>query len=141
MEIRDPIHGTLDISKNEIKILDTPAFQRLRMIKQLGFSEFSYPGASHSRYIHSLGVSYLSGVAFDFIFKNYTFSSNEVRRNFRQVLRLGALLHDIGHGPLSHTTEEVMPDLKDLAVSVYKDKPNRKANHEDYTIKFILDSQ
>lgn len=141
MEIRDPIHGTLDISKNEIRILDTPAFQRLRMIKQLGFSEFSYPGASHSRYIHSLGVSYLAGVAFDFIFKNYTFSSKEVRKNYRQVLRLGALLHDIGHGPLSHTTEEVMPQLHDLNVSVYKGKANRKANHEDYTIKFILDSQ
>ena len=146
MEIRDPIHGTLGISKDETKVLDSPAFQRLRMIKQLGFSEFSFPGATHSRYIHSLGVTYLSGVAFDFIFQDFKFSSKEKRNNFRQILRLAALLHDIGHGPLSHTSEEVMPPLKDLDVKVYKDRRegfepgDRRANHEDYTIKFITDS-
>ncbi len=152
MEIRDPIHGTLSISKNETAVLDSPAFQRLRMIKQLGFSEFSFPGATHSRYIHSLGVSYLSGIAFDFIFKEFDFSSSHKKQMFRQILRLGALLHDIGHGPLSHTTEEVMPLLSQLNVKVYGDRTNpqaqgslmdhqdRKANHEDYTIKFITDS-
>lgn len=140
MEIRDPIHGTLSIGKPETLVLDSPAFQRLRMIKQLGFSEFSFPGATHSRYIHSLGVTYLAGIAFDFIFKDYEFSSEQKRRNYKQALRLGALLHDIGHGPLSHTTEEVMPDLADLQVKVYKDRSNRRANHEDYTIKFITDS-
>lgn len=151
MEIRDPIHGTLSISKNETQVLDSPAFQRLRMIKQLGFSEFSFPGATHSRYIHSLGVSYLAGVAFDFIFQDFQFSSPEKRSNYRQILRLGALLHDIGHGPLSHTTEEVMPALKDLDVKVYSQRKQeiqerlmnqagRRANHEDYTIKFITDS-
>ncbi len=151
MEIRDPIHGTLAISKNETKVLDSPAFQRLRMIKQLGFSEFSFPGATHSRYIHSLGVSYLSGLAFDFIFQDFNFSSEDKRRNFRQILRLGALLHDIGHGPLSHTTEEVMPQLSEMDIKVYqhkkkdpltnlKDNEDRQANHEDYTIKLITDS-
>ncbi len=151
MEIRDPIHGNLAISKNETKVLDSPAFQRLRMIKQLGFSEFSFPGATHSRYIHSLGVSYLAGIAFDFIFQDFKFSSEEKRQNFRQILRLAALLHDIGHGPLSHTTEEVMPRLKELDVKAYQFKktnssekpleiPDRKANHEDYSIKLITDS-
>lgn len=151
MEIRDPIHGTLSISKAETKVLDSPAFQRLRMIKQLGFSEFSFPGATHSRYIHSLGVSYLAGLAFDFIFKDFKFSSESKRTNYRQVLRLGALLHDIGHGPLSHTSEEVMPMLSQLGVKAYENlkdsaqgdllnKGDRKANHEDYTIKFITDS-
>ncbi len=152
MEIRDPIHGTLTISKNETAVLDSPAFQRLRMIKQLGFSEFSFPGATHSRYIHSLGVSYLSGIAFDFIFKDFEFSSPTKRENYRQILRLGALLHDIGHGPLSHTTEEVMPLLNDLGVKVYEkrkgntndastmDYGDRLADHEDYTIKFVTDS-
>jgi HD superfamily phosphohydrolase len=152
VEIRDPIHGTLIISKNETRVLDSPAFQRLRMIKQLGFSEFSFPGATHSRYIHSLGVSYLAGVAFDFIFKDYEFSSSTKKENFRQILRLGALLHDIGHGPLSHTTEEVMPALSELNVNAYQhlvktqgqtqlmEDGDRRANHEDYTIKFITDS-
>jgi len=151
MEIKDPIHGTLPINPAEIAILDTPAMQRLRMIKQLGFAEFSFPGATHSRYLHSLGVSYLASEAFDSIFRDFKFSSPDLRALFRQVLRLGALLHDIGHGPLSHTSEEVMPPRKDLDVSVYRNrKPDAqgsfpgserlKADHEDYTIKFIMDS-
>lgn len=144
MEIRDPIHGTLSISRAETLVLDSPAFQRLRMIKQLGFSEFSFPGATHSRYIHSLGVSYLAGVAFDSIFRDHSFSTPQKKQSLKQALRLGALLHDIGHGPLSHTTEEVMPPLKDLKVKVY-DKLigkgfDRKANHEDYTIQFVTGS-
>lgn len=152
MEIRDPIHGTLVVSRAETMVLDSPAFQRLRMIKQLGFSEFSFPGATHSRYLHSLGVSYLAGQAFDFIFKDFEFSSPQKRELFRQVLRLSSLLHDIGHGPLSHTSEEVMPQLSELKVKVYDKRksaktqgylPNdekRRATHEDYTIKFITDS-
>ena len=140
MEIRDPIHGALRISKQETRVLDSPAFQRLRMIKQLGFSEFSFPGATHSRYLHSLGASYLAGLAFDSIFKNFEFSNGRKKQSYRQVLRLGALLHDIGHGPLSHSTEEVMPFLSDLQIKIYKEKENRKAHHEDYTIKFITDS-
>ncbi len=140
MEIRDPIHGALTISKQETLVLDSPAFQRLRMIKQLGFSEFSFPGATHSRYLHCLGASYLAGLAFDSIFKNFEFSSEKKKHCYRQVLRLGALLHDIGHGPLSHSTEEVMPHLADLRIEVYRERKNCKANHEDYTMKFITDS-
>jgi len=145
MEIKDPVHGTITLARPEVAVLDSPAFQRLRLIKQLGFSEFSFPGATHSRYIHSLGVCHIAGMAFDYIFKNYTFSKPEVRERFRQVLRLGALLHDIGHGPLSHATEEVMPDVATLKIDVYKYRKNqstaKKASHEDYTIKFITDSQ
>ena len=140
LEIRDPIHGSITISKQEIQVLDSPAFQRLRMIKQLGFTEFSFPGASHSRYIHSLGATYLAGLAFDSIFRDFSFSNKKKKNNYRQILRLAALLHDVGHGPLSHSTEEVMPRLSDLQIGVYKEKKNRKACHEDYTIKFITDS-
>ena len=140
MEIRDPIHGALKISKQETRVLDSPAFQRLRMIKQLGFSEFSFPGATHSRYLHSLGASYLAGKAFDSIFRTFGFSNEKKRNSYRQILRLGALLHDIGHGPLSHSTEEVMPCLDDLRIGVYKERKNRGACHEDYTIKFVMDS-
>ena len=125
MEIRDPIHGAIEITPDETAIIDSPAFQRLRRIKQLGFGEFSYPGATHNRYIHSLGVFHLAGQAFDHIFRGYNFARMESRWKYRQVLKLGALLHDIGHGPLSHTTEEVMPPLKDLRVSAYKGSPHR----------------
>jgi uncharacterized protein len=149
MEIKDPVHGTITLGRDEVSVVDSAAFQRLRLIKQLGFSEFSFPGATHSRYLHSLGVCHIAGQAFDYIFKNYEFSKPEVRRRFRQVLRLSALLHDIGHGPLSHATEEVMPARSALNIKVYEnrrataagDSPHVKASHEDYTIKFITDSK
>lgn len=148
MEIKDPIHGSIEVNGGEIEILDSREFQRLRSIKQLGFAEYSFPGATHNRYIHSVGVMHLAGRAFDSIFRETEFSSSDVRRRFRQVIRLGALLHDIGHGPLSHTTEEVMPKLGELNISAYKFRDpkrppvdlNRKATHEDFTIKFLTDS-
>lgn len=145
MEIRDPIHGSIALSKPEVALCDSAAYQRLRAIKQLGFSEFSFPGATHNRFLHSIGVSHLAGKAFDTIFKNYEFSSVKKREDLRQTLRMGALLHDIGHGPLSHSTEEVMPKVGALDIKAYKHKKNtvdplRQADHEDYTIKFITDS-
>ncbi len=145
MEIKDPIHQSLEIDEREIPVLDSAAFQRLRLIKQLGFAEFAFPGATHNRYLHSLGVLHLSGLAFESIFRDYQFSSSDRRKNLKQVLRLGALLHDIGHGPLSHTTEEVMPSIKSLHVEAYKYRifnfdENEKASHEDYSIKLVTDS-
>lgn len=145
MEILDPIHGSIELNSAEVAVLDAAAYQRLRSIKQLGFSEFSFPGATHNRYLHSLGVCHLSGRAFDSIFKKFEFSNDGVRKRLRQTVRLAALLHDIGHGPLSHTTEDVMPKLKELNVGAYRTKaqapdPNRRANHEDYSIKFLTDS-
>lgn len=145
MEVKDPVHGEIELNSAEVAVLDSAAYQRLRSIKQLGFSEFSFPGATHNRYLHSLGVCYLAGRAFDSIFKNFEFSSDALRKRLRQTTRLAALLHDIGHGPLSHTTEDVMPRLKELKLKAYalkKKVPDgeRQANHEDYTIKFITDS-
>lgn len=145
MEIRDPIHGSIPLSKAEVALCDSAAYQRLRAIKQLGFSEFSFPGATHNRFLHSIGVSYLAGRAFDNIFKKFDFSSDKKRNDLRQTLRMAALLHDIGHGPLSHSTEEVMPKVGELGIKVYDQKtvkvdPNRQADHEDYTIKFVTDS-
>lgn len=148
MEIKDPIHGAIEVSAAEVAVLDSREFQRLRSIKQLGFAEFSFPGATHNRYIHSVGVMHLAGRAFDSIFRSFQFSTPQARTRLRQAVRLGALLHDIGHGPLSHTTEEVMPAVGALRVSAYDSRqadsvlldPNRKATHEDYTIKFITDS-
>lgn len=119
MDVRDPIHGNIGLFDAEVAVLDSKVYQRLRQIKQLGFAEFSFPGATHNRYLHSLGVCHLAGQAFDAIFAKFQFSSEDVRRRLRQTLRLAALLHDIGHGPLSHASEEVMPPLKDLDVKIY----------------------
>ncbi len=145
MEIRDPVHGSIALSKPEVALCNSAAYQRLRAIKQLGFSEFSFPGATHNRFLHSIGVAHLAGKSFDEIFKNYSFSTLEKRDSLRQTLRMAALLHDIGHGPLSHATEEVMPPVGELKIKAYEFKknpvnPKRQADHEDYTIKFITDS-
>lgn len=141
MEIRDPVHGSMYFSENEVKVIDSVEFQRLRAIKQLGFSEFSFPGATHNRYIHSLGVSHLGGIAFDAIFRVTPFSKASKKVNLRNALRLATLLHDVGHGPLSHTTEQVMPHLKKLSLKIYKNiESERRANHEDYTLKYITES-
>ncbi len=140
MEIRDPVHGSIHYSNAEVAVLDTPEYQRLRSIKQLGFSEFSFPGATHNRYLHSIGVGHLAALAFDSIFGAYPFSKNSVKLRFRQTFRLAALLHDVGHGPLSHTTEEVMPPLAELKVKAYGKTKERQSNHEDYTIKYVTES-
>jgi HD superfamily phosphohydrolase len=152
MEIRDPLHGSIYYSDPEVAILDTPEYQRLRAIKQLGFAEFSFPGATHNRYLHSVGVCHLAGLCFDAIFRIYPFSKPSTKTRFRQAVRLAALLHDVGHGPLSHTTEQVMPPLAELKIKVYEEQDkyndtahavmnkNRRANHEDYTIKYVTDS-
>lgn len=143
MEIRDPVHGTIEFNPKEVAVLDSPAFQRLRSIKQLGFGEFSFPGGLHNRYIHSIGASHLAGLAFETIFKGYPFKNMNDKARLRQATRLASLLHDIGHGPLSHSTEEVMPSLRELSVPVYEQQGfdlDRQANHEDYTIKFLTDS-
>ena len=152
MEIRDPIHGTILLSDAEHAVISSSFYQRLRSIKQLGFSEFSFPGATHNRYLHSLGVFHLAGLVFDNLFAKYDFGKPGKKDLWRQVVKLAALLHDVGHGPLSHTTEEVMPPLADLNVKAYKNLRDdfdfdsesiifdRKANHEDYSIKIITDS-
>lgn len=138
MEIRDPVHGSIPINDSEIEILEHPFFQRLRNIKQLGFSEYVFPGATHTRYLHSIGVMNVSTLVFNSLFKDQ--SSSEILR-LKETLRLGCLLHDIGHAPLSHSTESVMPQVSALKLpkqfSVEKD---HQASHEDYTIKTITDS-
>lgn len=146
IEVRDPIHGTIHLSTGETEVVDSSEFQRLRAIKQLGFADVSFPGATHTRFLHSLGVCHLAGNVFDHLFKVFSFSNPAVRTRFRQVFRLAAMLHDVGHGPLSHTTEEVMPPLKDLKIQVYQTRDldiqarEMRATHEDYTIKYLTDS-
>ena len=142
MEIRDVIHGSIAIDSTELPVIDSRYFQRLRQIKQLGFAENSFPSATHNRYIHSLGAMHTATRAFDTIFAQH--DPKKIAR-FRSAVRLAALLHDVGHGPLSHTTEFAMPDVRELKVPGVSPAPgskakSRKATHEDYTLKLILDS-
>lgn len=93
LEIRDPIHGNIDINDTEFKIIDTQEFQRLRYLKQLGLTYLVFPGANHSRYEHSLGVM------------QATKDLEKTTRMNKPELSYVGLLHDIGHGPFSHLSE------------------------------------
>ena len=144
MRILDPVHKYIIFSDRESVLIDSVVFQRLRYIRQLGFAEFAFPGAVHSRFLHSLGVCHLAGRAFDSLRFIDDFLSPKKKKDFRQLVRLAALLHDIGHGPLSHISEAAMPLLSDLFVPsliVKKKDEQILATHEHYTIKLILESE
>jgi HD superfamily phosphohydrolase len=155
MEIRDVIHGSVVVDSAELPIIDSRYFQRLRQIKQLGMAEYSFPSATHNRYIHSLGAMETATRAFDTIFGTHGHSHLPPKQHasdrlsladhapgaharFRAATRLAALLHDVGHGPLSHTSERAMPQVSQLGLGFHG--KDRKATHEDYTLKIILDS-
>ncbi len=141
-EIRDPIHGPIGVTAEEIKIVDSPYVQRLRRIKQTGFAELAFPGATHNRYTHSLGAFHLAGKAFDQIFDGFEFESKDEYYHFRAMLRIAALLHDAGHGPLSHAIEQAMPPRSEVLKPLRDVFPDTTgpASHEDYTQLIILKS-
>ena len=97
--IWDIIHGDLHLNDFELEILDTVEMQRLRRIKQLGFTNLIYPGANHTRFEHSIGTLFLA----DKLAKRLGFDSE-----IQQLLRICGLLHDIGHAPFSHVTERAL---------------------------------
>ena len=134
--IRDPVHGLIVFDKdNPIdqlawRLVQTPEFQRLQRIKQLGFSEFVYPGATHSRFAHSIGVYHNARKLMNII-------KEELRGHFDQekanITLLAALLHDLGHGPFSHAFEKAREGIvKKIANHDAIDK------HEVYTEKIII---
>lgn len=143
MEVRDPVHGSIHISDEITPIIRHQFFQRLRNIKQLGLTEYIFPGATHTRFIHSIGVMHIGSKVFDKLFAGHL-HKKEFQR-LRETFKLACLLHDIGHAPLSHSTESVMPTLAQLKIpsgflSSQDNKVDRQATHEDYTIKSIADS-
>lgn len=120
MNIRDVIHGDISIEEEVIKqLIETKEFQRLRNIKQLGLTYLAFPTTEHSRFMHSVGVYYLVTQLLD-VLEAKTGQAFEVKE--RLALQIACLLHDLGHGPFSHTSEEFFG-----------------FNHEDYTIKIIED--
>jgi HD superfamily phosphohydrolase len=121
-EIRDPIHVFVRLDSDERNVLDSRPFQRLRHIHQLGMTHLLYPGATHKRFEHSLGVMELASRVFDVVTRpeNRTdeirnllpeIEDDDKRRYWRRVLRMAALCHDLGHLPFSHTAEkELLPE-------------------------------
>lgn len=101
--IIDPVHGDIGLSELETKLINTPTFQRLRKLKQLGFASMVYPNASYSRFVHSLGVLHVTSRVID------AFRRNNQLQDDKDVekLRIASLLHDIGHYPHSHLMEYI----------------------------------
>jgi HD superfamily phosphohydrolase len=99
--IKDPIHGYVHISNVEKEIIDTLPLQRLRRIRQLVFADLVYPGANHTRFEHSIGVMHLAGVLCRSL--PIKMSEDNIQR-----ARLAGLFHDLGHGPFSHTFEQML---------------------------------
>jgi hypothetical protein len=99
--IKDPIHGYVHISNVEKEIIDTLPLQRLRRIKQLVFADLVYPGANHTRFEHSVGVMHLAGILGRSL--PVEMSEDDVQR-----VRIAGLFHDLGHGPFSHTFEQIL---------------------------------
>jgi len=142
-ETRDIIYGFITYDDWEREIINHPVFQRLRRIKQLSLTDMIYPGANHTRFEHSLGVMHLSTLFYDSIIKKREQFLKEVL-NFddagfkrdKKIIRLAALLHDIGHSPFSHAGEELMPYVPQ-GNSKYKEGADKRFSHEDYSIAII----
>lgn len=118
--IKDPLYGYVRITAHEKLVIDAEPVQRLRRIKQLAGAQYVYPAANHTRFEHSLGTMHLAGA----IAENLPLITEELERS---KVRLAALLHDVGHGPLSHLFEPLL--LK------YAGK-----NHEDMSLRIITES-
>lgn len=123
LDIVDPIHNFIRVYETELKIIDSPIFQRLRRIRQLSGAHLTYPSAQHSRFEHSLGVMHIAGQAAIALKEKGLLNSDQI-----QNIRLAALLHDVGHGPFSHLFEEVLQE-------------KRKISHEEMGKKIILKSE
>ncbi len=143
-ELRDPIHKRIPFSEEERLVIDHPFVQRLRFISQLGFVlSYVYPGGIHNRFTHALGAMHVAGRLFSrFISSSPVFeerlTSAEIEFLHTRV-RLAGLLHDLGHGPFSHASEVVFPQLDTLPLnwSWWKTKLMRQAKHEDYSVLLI----
>jgi HD superfamily phosphohydrolase len=103
--IYDCVHGYIELTETELKVINAPVFQRLHHVRQLGLSFLVYPTAQHSRFSHSLGVLYVVSEFIDALKERNDQSTTLDSPEDIQTLRLAALLHDIGHHPFSHVLE------------------------------------
>ena len=126
LEIRDPIHGFIYRDLKEKKIVDSKVFQRLRRLKQLAMASLVYPGAVHTRFDHSLGAFHIARQA-----------SNKLLRSSsdQELVRLAALLHDIGHGPFSHASEPILQEFCKVKLDLEKHQI-----HEMISSRIILEN-
>ncbi len=114
--IRDPIYGDIKLEGVFLDLIESPEIQRLYNIKQLGFAHLVFPGAHHTRFEHSLGTYHMAVKAAEIL---------ELNKNEKELFACAAMLHDIGHGPFSHTLESIL-------------RETLKEDHVDLTEKLIF---
>lgn len=115
--IHDPIWGSVLYKSWEIELIDTPLLQRLRNIHQLGMADMTYTAARHSRFEHSLGTTAIAGKMISQLKERYANNNNiNVSNEDVYMIRLAALLHDIGHCMYSHLSENVYGDMPQFSV-------------------------
>ncbi len=129
LEIRDPVHGFIYRDSHERDIIDTKVFQRLRSLHQLALAHLVYPGATHTRFDHSLGAFHVAGGLSGALVQS---------RSDQRLVRLAVLLHDIGHGPFGHAGEPILK--KHSSRSVFEGKQESKI-HELISAKIILENE
>ena len=109
VRIMDPVHNFIDVSEYPVimQLISTPHFQRLKSLQQLGLASVVYPNATHTRFAHSIGVMHVFLTLFDSVVKTSDLGAKTIRQ-IRPVGAVAALLHDVGHGPLSHVSERFL---------------------------------
>ena len=138
--INDPVYGFINISFELLfDIIEHPYFQRLRRIKQLGLTNSVYPGANHTRFQHALGTVYLIQSAVNII----RLKDHEITPEEEEAVILALLLHDIGHGPFSHTTEyNLVGNLNHEELSIlFIEELNRQFNNRLADTLLIVKNQ
>lgn len=134
--IADPVHGSIELTELEYRVIATSAFQRLRNVKQLGLAHYVFPNADYSRFSHSLGVCHVTGRTLEAI--QNTAGSTEVTDDEIQHYRLAGLLHDVGHYPYSHAMEEAISEYyssrllapPSVESTVEPEEESKPLNHE-----------
>jgi len=106
--IKDPILGYIKIFQHEKEIIDTPIFQRLRRVKQNTGVHYAYPCATHTRFSHSLGVMHIAGFFTESLLEKIPRVKEKTKKKYYYLMRLWGLTHDIGHGPFSHTFDDIV---------------------------------
>lgn len=127
--VRDPIHGFIRLTGEEADIVATPVFQRLRGIRQLAFANLVYPGALHTRFEHTLGVFHVTS-----LMAEVCGLDNEHAR----IVRLSALLHDLGHGPFSHVSEGALDVFADRAKLAARFNPKKTEKIHELVTQDLL---